>query len=603
MDRIPAEIGYVVCSLLEIDDVLNFRLVNKLFADIGAAYMLPDVTFYMHQEELDRLEAISLHPILSKQVVSLTYYAEVLASPKVTWYEFLRNHKRNVRWNGILRETPHQLIGEYKKYSDAIDNQEEFTAEERDLKLLKEILPRFPKLKTIRMSPGRWLDDEEFRVRRKNPFSELLKRSYLADIYPEGKHQFYALLMANAHSPCALTNLRAGPLHWSFFKRSERELFAMFKPLVNLTSIGFAIAVTAAGDLSPEDSSFRRCKRLLAKGSVRKILKSLPQLQSLYIEVEDIEPDVDGKGAWLKDVIEPGFRWAKLKQLTIGGIATNRMELADALMLHKDTLRTLCLRDVTLGSTSWRKFLPVLRKQLHLEEACICGDICGELEEDPQDPWAPRRECWELSVPGPESLSILDEDDDEWDDLPKKQRQSINMYCRQGGEKYPDELPLDEGVIWKHYEQYVKPFFEDEDDLGPGEHNDNGDHELDIFEGDNEEGWEDVSDEELGSNMSDGSIDGILRNDAVLFFHTMIAADTYEPLAGMGPHDNENTGNPDVDLLDNILEDLDDEAMSEYSDTDFGMGFLPLVMGPHGFGFTERSDTESDDEMPELVPQ
>ncbi|KAJ8126649.1 hypothetical protein O1611_g6989 [Lasiodiplodia mahajangana] len=585
MDKIPPEIVYVVCSLLEIDDVLSFRLVNKLFADIGAAYMLPEVTFYMHQEELDRLEAISLHPIFSKQVTSLNYYAEILVSPKVTWCEFLRNHKRNIRWNGTLREKPHQLVAEYKRYSDAVDGQDELMKKKKDIKLLKEILPRFPKLDTLRMSSGHWLYDEACRVRRKNPLSEFFKRSYMGDVYPEGKHQLDALLMANADSPCALTNLRAGPLHWSFFKRSERELFAMFKPLVNLTSIGLSVSVTLSDhDGAHDDSLFRKCRRALAKGNMRKILKSLPQLQCMFVEIEDLEPEEDGKGAFLGDIIEPGFRWANLKQLTLGGIATNRTELTNVLTLHKDTLRILCLRNIALGPTSWRKLLPVIRKHLHLEEACICGDICGELEEEgSQDPWVPHKEFFELSIPGMDSDCMMDEDD-EWDMLPKRMRQSINMYCRQGGTKYPDELPLNEIVVGKYYEQYVKPFFEDEDDLGLDEHDANDGLGPNLSEGDSEGGWEDVSDEELGSNVS-----GVSISEAALFFHTMMA-NPFGPLAGMGLDDNDHES-ADVEV------DVDSDLM----DTNLGMGLLPFMMGPYAFGFAGRSDSESDDDMPELI--
>ncbi|KAI1122815.1 hypothetical protein F5Y10DRAFT_253143 [Nemania abortiva] len=608
MDKIPPEIVYVICSLLEIDDILNFRLVNKLFADIGAVYMLPDVTFYMHQEELDRLEAISLHPIFSRHVVSLTYHAEILVSPKVTWFEFLRNHKRNIRWNGTLRETPQRLVAEYHNYSDAVDEQDELIKKKKDALLLKEVLPRFPKLETLRMSSGHWLYGEPCRVRRKNPFAEFFKRSHMGDIYPEGKRPLDALLVANAHSPCALTTLRAGPLHWGFFKRSEQELTTMFGPLANLTSIGFAISVTSSDESMHESSSLRKCRRVLAKGNMRKILQSLPRLQCLHVEIEDLEPEEEGKGAWLRDVIEPSFRWANLKQLTLGGIATNRTELMSVLKLHKGTLRILCLRDVALASTSWRKLLPDIRKYLDLEEACICGDICGECEDDDdvQDPWSHPIEHWDLSVPELES-DIISREDVRFRPQ-KRQRQSINMYCRLGGAKYPDELPLSEDVIDKYYDQYVKPFFGH--DVDSNGHNNNDDLELSLSEEGNEGSWEDVSDEDFDENLSDGSIDSLVRDDAILLFHT-IMADALGPLAGISPYDNEDEdadtdGNAEAevvaDAMDNIL-DFGIETIDGYGDHNLSTGFLSSILGPNVFGFVEQSDIESDDEMPELVSQ
>lgn len=60
----------------------------------------------------------------------------------------------------------------------------------------------------------------------------------------------------------------------------------------------------------------------------------------------------------LKDVFEPGFRWPKLQELGIGGLACERQELMQLLRLHKDTLRHLCLSGVHLQTTSWRRLLP-----------------------------------------------------------------------------------------------------------------------------------------------------------------------------------------------------------------------------------------------------
>lgn len=438
MDKIPPEIIYVVCSLLNVDDILNFRLVNRLFSDIGAAYMLPEVTFYMHQDELDRLEAISLHPVFSKHVSSLTYFAETVDSPKVTWREFLRDHKKKTRWNNRVRKlnlTPSQLVAEYKRYCDAVDEQEKLLETKKDLNLLKEVLPRFPRLEALTMSAGNLFYEGRYRTQRKKPFADFLWNDYMSDIHPEGKRPLQALLMANTHTPCALTTLRAGTLHWRFFKRSERELTRMFRPLTNLTSIELSITVDPADERIHEGNSLRKCQRVLAKGSIRNILKSMPKLQCLCVEILNLECDEQEKGAWLRDIVEAGFHWPSLKELVLGGIVCNRTELMNVLVLHKDTLRRLCLRDVALASTSWRKLLPDIRNRLRLEEACICGDIHGEREDGEDDVadqfahlvYQPGLEYWDLSVPEVGSHEM---------------RQSINMYCRQGGEKYPDELPL-----------------------------------------------------------------------------------------------------------------------------------------------------------------
>ncbi|KAI1146419.1 hypothetical protein F4825DRAFT_456515 [Nemania diffusa] len=592
MDKIPPEIVYVICSRLEIDDILNFRLVNKLFADVGATYMLPNVTFYMHQEELDRLAAISLHPIFSKHVISLTHYAETVVSPKVTWAEFLRDHPRRIRWNGKLREAPHQLLAQYKKYSDAVDEQDEFMKKQKDTDVLKEVLPRFPKLQTVEMAAGHWYCEKRYRVRRKTPFPEFFKQSYMSDIYPEGKRPLDALLIANAHSPCVFTNLCVKALHWRFFKRNEQELTYMFKPLSGLTYLDLAISVEPTDERIRDGNSRRKCQRVLARGGIRKILKYMPQLESLRVAIESPEDEEQGKGAWLGDVIEPGFRWGNLKTLMLGGIASNRTELMKVLMLHKRTLRSLCLQDVTLTSTSWRKLLPDIRNNLSLEEACICGEIDGEFEDadDMQEAWDDPMEYWDLS---------------DYDDVPmstesriykKKWRQSINMYCRQGGKKYPDELPLSKLVVEKYYDEYVKPFFPDDS---------HGDLKPSLSEGENDGNWEDVTDEELDNAMNDVSVENPDRDSAILLLHSAMA-DALVPLPSMGYYDDDdddadaNTDtDADADMIDDML-DLGVENIHQHHTIDLIMGLSPSMIGPSPFvGFTEQSDIEFDDEMPD----
>ncbi|KAJ2988450.1 hypothetical protein NUW58_g3970 [Xylaria curta] len=535
MDRVPSEIIYLVCSLLDVDDILNFRLVNKLFADIGATYMLPEVTFHMHQEEFDRLEAISLHPLFSKHVSSLTYFAETLDSPKVAWREF--------------------LMAEYRKYGDAVDEQDKLMAADKDLALLQKVLPRFPKLEALTMSASNLFYEGRYRTQRRKPFADLLGSGYMSGIHPEGKRPLDALLVANVRAQCALKTLRAGSLHWRFFKRSEKELTRMFKPLANLTFIELSINVDPADERIHEGNSLRKCQRVLAKGAIRKILKSMPHLQCLYVEILNLECDEQEKGATLRDIIEPGFRWSNLTELVLGGIAGNRIELMNALVLHKGTLRKLCLRDVTLASTSWRKLLPAIRKTLRLEHACICGDIYGQCEDEvdiEEGSWAnplldpPSFEYWDLSVPEVGSHDM---------------RQSINMYCRQGGEMYPDELPLCQRVVEKYYDEYVGPFFEAENALDDDW---NEDAEFNPSEG-NDENWEDVTDEDLDDGMSDGSMDSLTRGNTILAFNMMLLGAFASP---EGFIDTASTGPP------------------------------PFMIGPDiSTGFADHSGTSSGDEI------
>ncbi|KAI0522282.1 hypothetical protein F5B22DRAFT_634173 [Xylaria bambusicola] len=567
MKNIPAEICYIVCSFLDVTDILHFRLVSKLFADIGAAYMLPDVSFNLHRDDLNRLSAISLHPILSKHVESLTYFAEAIDLPKVSWIEFVQNHQSKMRWNGMLRrqnnKTPSQLASEYKRYSEAVDEQQNLIKGEWDLRVLKEVLPRFPNLKTLHMSTTEPFYEMCNHGQMKRPLSEFLRKGYVGSAHPEGKRTLDTLLLANAHAPCAITALHITMVYWKFFKRSERKLSRLFKPFANLTTIRLTISIEPQDERLLHDGlSLGRCQRVFAKGALRKILRCMPQLRLLHLEIRNFEYEQPERGAQLHDIIEPGFHWPDLEEIILCGIAGDRVEFMDLFLRHKDKLRTLRLSDVTLASTSWRKLLPDIRNRLHLDTVCICGNIYG-IREDEDDPPGPLE-----GMPGLEvwSLSPSDMDVDEM-------RDSIHMYCRQGGTNYPDELPLCGTVVNKYYKDYVKPFTVGEN----GQDFDDDDfHICDGLRfgiwGENDELWEDISDEEIDDD------DVGATDDELMAQHTM-----------------------EHIIFDMMMEEM--LGMPEYYDDDAGMNALgaPLpFLDPFTFD-SEVPNVESDDEVPDLV--
>ncbi|EMR72408.1 hypothetical protein UCREL1_545 [Eutypa lata UCREL1] len=489
MENISPEILHIVCSFLRVDDVLSFRLVGRSFADIGAAYMLPEVTFYMHDEELRRLREISLHPVFSRHVCSLTYFAHALDSPKVTFREFVRDHRRELRWNRRLRRrnlsTP-QLMVEYRKYEEAADRQAAIMTAQTDIDVLKEFY------------------EGRIRKKRPKPLDNIMRGRNLYSLNPEGARPLEALMSANAEAQCDIRSFRAGSLNWRFFRHRAADLARLFRPLAHLTRIELNINVDPADERARESDSAARCRRVLGRGVLREILRSMPALQSLCVELVSWDGDDLDRGAALRDVVEPGFRWPQLRELVIGGVDCERQDIMDVLELHKDTLRHLCLRSIYLKTTSWKKLLPDIRKKLYLTDACICGDLYGHPEEDDEDLqgeagaadfsfWpiphlTPDLEYWDLSVP---EVGCHD------------MRESINVYCRQGGALYPDELPLNDEVVDKHFDEYVKSVMEYDGD----EYDDDHDSTMSAF---NDLGLSDDDDDDDGK---EGGANGGRRDD------------------------------------------------------------------------------------------
>ncbi|KAI1824330.1 hypothetical protein F4861DRAFT_506440 [Xylaria intraflava] len=585
MDRTPVEIFYAIASQLKCDDLVNFRLANKLFASIGATYLLPEVTFCMHQSDLRRLEAISLHPIFSKHVRTLTYCAEALHSPRLSWLHFVRDQGMEIRFPtkpSKCNLPPTQFLLEYQKYCEALTKQDQLIEARADLAVLREVLPRLPNLDTFTMSAGLLFDEGHHWTRRKSPFADFIASSLTNGIHPEGKLQLETLLMANAHVPCALKSLRAGSLHWEFFNQHEETLTRMFQPLANLTSLELSVNAdpikVGMFELHPQGANnpLRRCRAALAKGGIRKALASLPRLQSLHVDLLSLGCDQPEKGAWLRDIIEPGFHWPDLKELMLGGFMSSRTELTNVLMIHKDTLQKLCLRNVSLASTSWRQLLPDIRNYLHLEDACICGTIHGQDEnQDELD-----TEHWHLSMP-----EIRSHDNDDM------MRNSINMYCRQSGEYYPNEIPLSESVVDQYYDTHVKPFFDHDILFG---HQEGGTNSGSLDEEGTGNRVDDISDNELEDDISHGTSTGSLTRDSdeFLAFQMMMA----------GVHGHEEG-------LQRMLNDTVDNGMDRQNVFEGGMGPPPWLMEATWFAdddedpFNMDSETDSEDEMPAPNPQ
>ena len=160
MDTVAPEILHIVCSFLDAADLPNFRLVSHVFADIGAAYFLPEVTFFLDETELQRLRDISRHPIFSLHVTSLTYLAWALDDPKLSLQQFLdrgrdsQPRKRKLGFQSQTLASKERMLAEYAKYEAAVEKQKAMLEVEADEAILLEVMPRFPNLRQITMTTG-----------------------------------------------------------------------------------------------------------------------------------------------------------------------------------------------------------------------------------------------------------------------------------------------------------------------------------------------------------------------------------------------------------------------------------------------------------------
>lgn len=445
MTSLSPELWHIVASHLSIQDATQLRLVSRLFADVAGAHILPDVTFHMHQDDFARLTGIANNGVLARNVRSMTYFTTSIQSPVVTFDEFKEHHKTALRlqkepfYLGWVRNAKpaddSTLLSEYEKYKDMVAVQEEIGVRMDDLACLRDALAKFTGLRRVTMSSGHLF--YEGRVPEKpSPFATSFPPPTDWP-RPEGVRHLEVLLEALAHNKLKVESLRAGLFEWVFFDKSPAELERLFQPVLDAVHVELEITLDLDDNLHDVSGNTGTCRRFMDRGLVRDLLSRMKRLELLRVAFL-CDMDVPYKPAMLRDIMSPNYHWPHLTRLEVSNVEVDRHSLMQFLELHKDTLQFLCLSDFDLAKTSWAKLLPIIRNTLHLEDACICGTLMGKMEDMPEKG---RLERWDLSKVG-----IYEND----------MRASINRYCRNGGKDYPDELPLTEEVVRKHFDQYVR---------------------------------------------------------------------------------------------------------------------------------------------------
>lgn len=447
MNSLSPELWHMVASHLSIQDATQLRLASRFFADVAGAHILPEVTFHIHQDDFARLRGIASSRVLAANVKSVTYFARAYESPVVSFDKFKKNHKDRV----MLQSRPFlnipgpqpkpaddlTLWHEYERYERLVAVQDQIQADMADLVCLKEALANFTGLRHATMSSGN-LFYEGLALDKPSPFRAPIQppTNWLE---PEGVRQLEVMLKALVYNNIKVQSLRAGTFHWIFFDKSSTELERLFQPVLDAVHVELEITLELDENLHDVDGQTEKCRRSMEQGMVRDVLARMRRLELLRVGfLCDLDMDETYKPAFLRDIMSPSHRWPHLSRLELSAIEGDRHALMQCLRLHKDTLQFLCLQDFDLGETSWEKLLPDIRGTLYLEDACICGYLTGCVEDGPD---RGQTELWGLNRPG-----IWEND----------MRASINRYCRKRGEDYPDEVPLTDEVVQRHFGQYVR---------------------------------------------------------------------------------------------------------------------------------------------------
>ncbi|KAI2634824.1 hypothetical protein GGS26DRAFT_551459 [Hypomontagnella submonticulosa] len=339
---------------------------------------------------MDQLVHISKTPYLARCVRSLVYMANVpYFAHEPDDLAIFESHERDWAAAGhrLSEEEIRARRAQHRKEAQDFD---EASLLGIDFLTLKEVIPLLSGLTTIAMYGGVFDD------RKKTPFQSRyvsMHDSILRSSNPEGCRELCALLEALGSSPTTIQVLKALELNWKFFDQDLATVQRLFLPVSNLRSVRLGIDAAYAdgndlftGDFDTDgfDVDALQCYRAMDNGVLRTTLESLGQLEVLNIDFPVFSlfhEDEPIYCARLDQVLSTSHRWNRLRALALGGLEAERQDLMAILNLHKDTLRTLILGNITLVRTSWLPFLVWIRKTLKLDRFCLYGVLRGSLED------------------------------------------------------------------------------------------------------------------------------------------------------------------------------------------------------------------------------
>ncbi|KAJ1335679.1 F-box/TPR repeat protein Pof3 [Microdochium nivale] len=477
MDRLSPEILHMVCNYLSGSDICNFRLANRTLAHFGECYLIPDVRFYLHGEELRRLRGIAGHKVLAQHVKSLTYSCDLLDAQdqqhlvSFAWSYAATHCAGRVRDLYDGTELKKFVMDLYRAYEADVQAQEDIIRTEADIQCLKEVLPSFTSVRRIAIHANLAHNDSldqpatlpsaytQSKRHGKKLAIEQLGGHFMDHLHPLGCRHTESVLsgLTDAHA-ATLQSFYAGSLSWRFFDRDAAEVVQLLRPLRNIKHLELVIESALDPHFSLRES-VAQCRRVMGSRRghpLREALKSMRRLTTLKISFAHSrsgsgDTDSPPLAADLADVLEPGYRWENLRELHLQGVDASRHALVDILQRHRGSLEKLSLEDCGLQNTSWHRFLPDVRRHTILRDFQVSGVLQGRSEEDAAAAAADHHiRTTQSSLAGPKKGLLplserwcLPRDGDKYVDYPSLVlKESINDYCRLGGQLYSGECPI-----------------------------------------------------------------------------------------------------------------------------------------------------------------
>ncbi|THV48317.1 hypothetical protein BGAL_0255g00030 [Botrytis galanthina] len=363
-DVLATELLVIVCESLCRDDLTNFRLANKVCAEVASKNLVQDLHVMFTEKSFSNLLNISKQPNLSKHVRSILY------EPRT-----LRTLCKDEYINCIVEELKpmppfdeEDLDKGYELYNHIRQREVYLKAVDYDIVAFAQAISRFPNFNEIVLDDAGLPSDyfiHSYNCKAylcKEMFSPESSQSCTAYKY----ERLHAILLAASLAGVKLTNFKATALPLAFFGATPMSSTDVaLSALQHVQHIDITIKVSF-------EEWHTRINGLVTR--LTQFLSLASNLESLRIDLG--EPDERSMAPIpLEALVRSTGNFPKLRSLDLRHFSCAKVFFSEFLQKHAGTLEHLSLDTMTMASNcpGWGNVFNTLETDLKLKSCYFTG--------------------------------------------------------------------------------------------------------------------------------------------------------------------------------------------------------------------------------------
>ncbi|TGO29157.1 hypothetical protein BPAE_0018g00450 [Botrytis paeoniae] len=346
-DVLATELLVIVCESLSREDLTNFRLANKVCAEVASKNLIQDLHVIFTEKSFSNLLNISKQPNLSKHVRSISYEPRTLRT-------LFKELKPMPPLNEEDLENGYELYNHIRHREDIV--------------VFAQAVPKFPNFNKIVVDDA-GLPSDQF-IDSYNCKAYLCKEMFILESsqsYTAYKYgRLHALFLAASLAGVKLTTFRATALPLAFFSATP-----MISTDVALSTLQHVQHIDITIKVSFEEWQAR----------INGIVPRLAQFLSLASNLESLRIDLGEPQERsmipiaLDAVIGNTGNFPKLRSLDLRHFSCTNVFFSEFLQKHAGTLEHLSLDTMTMTGTcpGWGNVFNTLETGLRLKSSYFTG--------------------------------------------------------------------------------------------------------------------------------------------------------------------------------------------------------------------------------------